>query len=87
MAIRRTQCGLIWLELKTHTKEKVEDHAAGQVGIGMKKVWILVIGSGVLLSIEESDTGCGEGLLIFYPYMRPLHVQLGNDANIQVWAA
>lgn len=50
----------------------------------VKKVRILVIGSGVLLSIEESDTGCGEGLLIFYPYMRPLHVQLGNDANIQV---
>lgn len=62
----------------------MEDHAAGQVGIGVKKVSILVIGSGILLSIEESDTGWGEGLLIFYPYMRPLHVQLGKDANIQV---
>ena len=87
MAIRRTQCGLIWLEFKTHTKEKVEDQAAGQVGIRVKKVWILGIGSGVLLSIEESDTGWGEGLLIFYPYMRPLHMQPGNDANVQVWAA
>lgn len=87
MAIRRIQCGLIWLELKTQTKEKVEDQAAGQVGIREKKVWILGIGSGVLLSIQESDTGWGEGLLISYPYMRPLHMQPGNDVNIQVWAA
>lgn len=36
------------------------------------------------LSIQESDTGWGEGLLISYPYMRPLHMQPGNDVNIQV---